>query len=93
MKDSEDFLTECCRSHAPSAFGTFEQGAADVAFQAVDLGDQRRLLDAEMFGGFAQCLIADGGGEAVQLLPGVGAGQCLGDRGGEVGDLVDGAQG
>lgn len=89
MKDSEDLLTERRRSHGPSAFGTFQQGSSDVAFQAADLSDQRRLRDAEMLGGLAQCLVADGGGEPVQSLPGVRAGQCLADRNSEVGGLVD----
>jgi hypothetical protein len=43
-------LAERRRPHRPSAFGAFEQGSADVAFQAVDLGDQGRLRDAEVLG-------------------------------------------
>jgi hypothetical protein len=71
VKGSEDLLAERRRIHGPSAFGAFEQGSSDVAFKAVDLGDQHRLLDAEMVSGLAQCLVASGGGEPVQSLPGL----------------------
>ena len=37
-------------------------------------------------------LVTDGGGEPVQSLPGVRAGQCLADWNREVGGLVDAAQ-
>jgi hypothetical protein len=70
VNGGEDLLAERSRTHGPSAFGTFEQGSADVALEAVDLGDQRRLRDAEKLGGFAQRLVADSGGESVQSLPG-----------------------
>ena len=53
VKGSEDLLAERCRTHGPSASGTFQQGSSDVLFQAVDLDDQRRLRNAEMFGGLA----------------------------------------
>lgn len=93
LKASENLPAKQRRSHGASAFGTFEQVAADVALQATDLEDQRRLRDAEMFGCLAQCLIADRRGEPVQPFPSVRAGQCPGDRGGKVGHLVDDAQG
>jgi hypothetical protein len=53
LKGSEDLLAERRYAHRPSAFGTLEQGTADVAFQAVDLDGQRRLRDAEILGGVA----------------------------------------
>ena len=40
----------------------------------------------------AQCLVVDGSSETVQSLPGVRAGQRLGDRVWKVGRLVGGAQ-
>jgi hypothetical protein len=88
LKGSEDLLAERRRRHRPSAFGSFEQGSADVALQAVDLGNKGRLRDAEVLGGVAQRLVADGGGETVQPLPGVRAGQRPGDRGRKVARLV-----
>lgn len=53
VKESDDLLTEWGRAHGPSAFGAFQQGSSDVAFQPVDLDDERRLGDAETFGGLA----------------------------------------
>lgn len=51
MKGSEDSPAERRRAHGPSVPGAFEQGASDVTLQAVDLGDQHRLRNAEVFGG------------------------------------------
>ena len=93
MKGSEDLLAECRRGHGPSAFGALEQRSADVAFEAGDLGDQSRLRDAEMLGGLPERLVADGGGEPLQSLPGIRAGQCLGNRLRKVGWLVIRSQG
>ena len=53
METADDLLTERGQIHGPSAFGTFYQESANVMFQAVDLGDERRLRDAEMSGGLA----------------------------------------
>src|SRR5215470_14493045 len=41
VKGSDDLLTERGRTHRPSTFGAFQQGPADVTFQAVNLSDER----------------------------------------------------
>ena len=53
LKGSDDLLTEQGRTHRPSTFGTFQQAPSDVEFQAVDLGDEGRLRDAQTFSGLA----------------------------------------
>ncbi len=44
VKGSEDLPAERNLAHGLSAVGAFQQRSAEVTFQAVDLGDQGRLL-------------------------------------------------
>jgi len=71
VKGNDDLLAERRQAHGPAAFCTFQEGSSDVTFQAADLRDQCRLLDAEMLGGLAQCLVAEHSGEPLQSLPGI----------------------